>query len=217
MRSSGEPLLEDRRRAAPHRGDERPLDLGPGGRAPGVKHPGGGMPAFASQGQITAGFAVEHRTRARSARRHDPGPSSTSTRTASTSHRPAPAANVSARCRSVESSSPPTAAAIPPWAQRVVDWARSALVSTPTRSPVGVARPDHRGQAGHTRSEDEHVELHWLAPPSAGRAPASARDGRAQRVVELLHGEVHHGVGGVHVDDGGLEARPTRPSRSPRR
>ena len=64
-----------------------------------------------------------------------PGPSSTRTRTASVSHNPAPAANVSARCRSVESSSPPSTAATPPWAQRVADCQSSALVSTPTRSP----------------------------------------------------------------------------------
>ncbi len=85
----------------------------------------------------TAPMAISSLTRA--------GPSSTRTRTASVSHRPAPAARVSARCRSVESSSPPNTAATPPWAQRVADWDSSALVSTPTRSPVG---RDPRAPAG---------------------------------------------------------------------
>ena len=77
----------------------------------------------------TAPMAISSLTRA--------GPSSTSTRTASVSHRPAPAARVSARWRSVESSSPPSTAATPPWAHRVADWDSSALVSTPTRNPLG--------------------------------------------------------------------------------
>ena len=93
----------------------------------------------------TAPMAMSSWTRA--------GPSSTRTRTASASHRPAPAARVSARCRSVESSSPPSTAATPPWAQRVADWDSSALVSTPTRRP------------GHRRG----------APPGRRAAPPGAR------------------------------------------
>src|SRR5437763_4871156 len=68
-----------------------------------------------------------------------PGPSSTSTRTASTSHSPAPAFNVSARWRSVESGSSDNTAATPPCAQRVADCTSSALVSTPSRIPGSVA------------------------------------------------------------------------------
>ena len=57
----GEPLLEDRGRAPPHRRDQRPLDLGPGGRAPGVQDARRGVPTFSSQREITTGLPVEHR------------------------------------------------------------------------------------------------------------------------------------------------------------
>ena len=112
-----------------------------------------------------------------------PGPSSTSTRTASASHRPAPAASVSARCRSVESSSPPSTAATPPWAQRVVDWASSPLVSTPDPQAVPASASADRGrQPGHAAAEDQQVERSpGRGPGASRRAPASARDGSASQ------------------------------------
>ena len=90
---------------AAHRVDQRPLDLGAGGRAAGVHDPGQRVAALA--GQLEAGRASSRSNMAPSAISSltRPGPSSTSTRTASASHSPAPAASVSARWRSVESGS----------------------------------------------------------------------------------------------------------------
>ena len=117
-----------------------------------------------------------------------PGPSSTRTRTASSSHRPAPAARVSARCRSVESSSPPSTAATPPWAQRVADWDSAPLVSTPSDEPA-LARPgqpDGGRQPGHAAAQDQDVEgsrpgLGVLTPVRSGVPTARRRGGPRPR------------------------------------
>ena len=46
---------------SPHRLDQRPLDLGAGGRAAGVHHPRHRVPALPGQGQPARGVEVEHR------------------------------------------------------------------------------------------------------------------------------------------------------------
>ena len=97
------------------------------------------------------------------------GPSSTRTRTASSSHRPAPARSVSARCRSVESSSPPSTAATPPWAQRVADCDNAPLVRTP-RDTDG--RPVASGPAKRTAAESPATPLPRTRT-SKGPGPAS--------------------------------------------
>ena len=55
----GEPLLEHGGRGGPGRVDQRPFDLGTGGRTAGVDHPGGGMAALAGQVERSARLAVE--------------------------------------------------------------------------------------------------------------------------------------------------------------
>ena len=184
--------------------DERPLDLGPGGRAAGVQDTRAvewppsrasarSPPASRSN---TAPSAISSSTR--------PGPSSTSTRTASTSHSPAPAARVSARWRSVESSSPPSTAATPPWAQRVADWASVGLGQHPhpqARRGRRARRPGAPRRTGRPRR--------CRGRARRGSRPAPRRSRRsAQRElgVEAGRGLVDHPVGGVHVDDGGPKA-----------
>ena len=150
----------------------RPRRRGPPGR---VECPPSRARARAPPGcrSKTAPMAISSLTRA--------GPSSTRTRTASVSHRPAPAARVSARCRSVESSSPPSTAATPPWAQRVADWDSSALVSTPVRSPVGRdprAPAGARGAARRTAAESPATPLPRTRTSRAtGATPGSAMTG----------------------------------------
>ena len=163
--------------------DERPLDLGAGGGPAGVQDAGGGVPAFAGQGQIAR--PPRGRTRAqRDQLATRPGPSSTSTRTASTSHRPAPAARVSARWRSVESSSPPSDgghAALGPAGGRL----RQLGLGQDADPQPGVPRPaGRRPTARPRRCRGRGRRAPRVAPPDAGRAPASAGDGRAQLGVE---------------------------------
>ena len=151
----GEPALEHGAGRLEGGVDQGPLDLGSGGGAAGVHHPGPRVAALAGQGEGAGGLAVELARRARSARAPGPGPRRPGSRTASSSHRPAPAASVSARCRSVESSSPPSTAATPPWAQRVADWDSAPLVSTPSE-PTAAAR---RGPARRTAAESPATPL----------------------------------------------------------
>ena len=54
-----EPLLENRGRAVPHRGHERPLDLGAGGGAAGVQDAGRRVTALTGSRQLAAGHPVE--------------------------------------------------------------------------------------------------------------------------------------------------------------
>ena len=56
----GEPLLEDGRGRCPGGRHQRPLDLGAGGRPPGVQDPGRGVAPLAGQGQRPARLPVEH-------------------------------------------------------------------------------------------------------------------------------------------------------------
>ena len=174
MRSSGEPLLEDRRRAAAHRRRRAPARPRPrwphprrAGRGPwSARLPGPGRDRLRPRGR------TPHR--GRSARRHDRAPRRRAPARRRRRTVPAPAASVSARWRSVESSSPPTAAAIPPWAQRVVDWARSALVSTPTRSPAGVARRTTADRPATPEPRTRTSSFTGRAPergPGAGLSP----------------------------------------------
>ncbi len=204
-----EPLLEHRRRAAPHGGDQGPLHLGPGGGSPGVQDPGGGMAAFPGQGEITAGFAVEHRAEA------DQLVDATGPLVHEHPH-------------GVDVTQPG------PGCQGVGQMEVGGVLVAAHRggdAPLGPARrrlgqvgfgehahpearrrgqSDNGGQARHPGAEDEDVELHRGRPRGrAGRGPQPVTAGR-QRVVEPLHRQVHHGIGRVHVDDGGLEAHQLR-------
>ena len=87
-RSSANQCSQHGDRGRSHRVDQRPLDLGAGGRAAGVDDAGQGVAALA--GQLRAGPRGRGRTSAPRAMSSltRPGPSSTRTRTASTSHRP---------------------------------------------------------------------------------------------------------------------------------
>ena len=164
----GERVLVQRGGGAPHRLDEGPLDLHPGGRPAGMHDPRPGCgrprgPARArpcSSRSNMAPRAMSSLTR--------PGPSSTSTRTASESQRPAPAASVSARCRSVESGSAASTAATPPCAQRVVAWCSSPLVSTPTRRPCM--------SAARTAADSPATPLPSTSRSSGAGSPGSHAD-----------------------------------------
>ena len=103
-----------------------------------------------------------------------PGPSSTSTRTASTSHRPAPAAK---RVGQMQVGGVLVAAhrggdpALGPARGRLGQVGLGEHAHPQARRR---GQPDHGGQAGHARTEDEDVELHWSRPrrgPGAGLSP----------------------------------------------
>ena len=175
----GEPLLEHRGRAAAHGRDQGPLDLGAGGRPPGVQDAGGGVAPFACQREIAAGLAVEHR----------PEPDQLVDATG---------ALVDEHAHGVDIAQPR------PRRQRVGEMEIGGVLVAAHRrgdAPLGPARrrlgqvglgehahpearrrgqADHRGQARHARAEDEDVELHGSRPRGrAGRRPQPVTAGRS--------------------------------------
>jgi hypothetical protein len=174
---------------------------------------GPGVAALAGQGQHPVASRSNSTPRAISSWTR-PGPSSTSIRTASSSHSPAPAASVSARCRSVESSSPPSTAATPPWAQRVADWDSTPLVRH--ADPQGRPPP---GPASRTAADRPATPLPRTrtskGPGRAGRW--SRRFGQGELGVEAGRHLVDHPVAPVDVHDAGHVGLELGRARSRRR
>ena len=192
-----------------HGRDERPLDLGPGGGAPGVQDAGGGVAALSGQGQIAAGLAVEHRTQGdqlvdtrralvdEHPHRVDvtqPGPGGQGVGQMEVGGVLVPAD--APRPRPPGPSGSPTGRARP-WSAR------------PPAVPGASARRTTADRPGHAGAEDEDVELHGGRAPEhwAGRRPQPVTARPRATGVEPRHGRSSTTalVAGVDVDDGGLE------------
>ena len=164
-----------------HAGDERPLDLGAGGVAAGVRDAVAVVTALAGQRQL----AVERRGRSARpsgpARAPPPGPRARA---------PAPPPRRTRRrrrrsCRRSAgraSRSAPSAAAMPPCAQRVDPAASTSLVTSSTRSDDCRGDVQRGGQPGDARADDDDVGVDRPARLGGGQ-PAAAAPSQVDRDV----------------------------------
>ena len=196
----GEPALEHRAGRRPGGLHQRPLHLGPGGRAAGVDHPGPRVAALPGQRQRPRGLPVElgahgdqlvHPGRAL-VDQHPDGVGVAE---------PGPRGQGVGQVQVGRVLVAPEHAATPPWAQRVADWESSPLVSTPTSAAAGRPRggqPDGGREPGHP------------AARAPGRRRARARRRRPGR--RRPAGGVTRGRGrGSTASGRRLVDRPVRP------
>ena len=211
---NGEPLLQHCGRAVAHSRDERPLDLGPGGRPPGVQDASGGVPTFSGQGQIAAGFAVEHRTE---------GDELVDTTRPFVDEYPHGVDVTQARSRRQGVGQVEVGGVLvtahrrrdPPLgpARRRLGQVRLGEHTHPEAGRGG--QTDHRGQPRHAGAEDQDVEFHEWRPDGPGAGLNPRRPGVARRRAPPDRGPSRRWPRPRGRPWAGN--RPTRPTRSRRR